>query len=1041
MHRTRRNRKMVIFSLLGVLLLISVGYAAFSSSFKIKGSSKITSNWDVRITSVVKGTFSGSAEEATVGGAKVDPQCSETGTPKLCENGLNVSINVDLYQSGDAAEYDITVSNKGDLDAKLNDVIVDDANSSEALLITVTGYAPGQKLYKNGSPDSSRVIHVKIEYNPDYEGGPTSGEINLNFSYVQDDGEDTPSVYRTVTYDYQTNGGSKENETVSYGVNKNVDLSLTDDTREGYTFVGWNTYKSAKEGLSTYVMPNNDVTLYAIYSRTVNITYTKDSRIETIGKNSDTCIMYNNSSSCSVTLPSITPIEGYTTDGWYDGHTKVGNENKKYNASDNVTLTAKAEVPTKYTVTFNPDGGEVTPLTIEVPYEEAIGEMPVPTKDGYVFGGWYISETEEIDEDYVPEDNIEVTAKWFTSDIVAVMDGVGYTSLSSAIDNVQTGNVTKTIKLLKDISETKTISSGKNIILNMNGHSITRSDGNRIFINNGTLVIKNGSFSRTGSTNVIQNNSVMKIINCNITSSANSGAIDNVDAGADMEIIDTRVEMTGARQAIYNNGGKLTIKGNSYLSNVKDRAALHNLNNGNVTIESGTIISTSTIGAVYNQSGTVTIGTKDGLIDNDNIVIQSSSYGVAASGNVNFYDGVIKGILGALNNSSDTVFTEIEDESEIINDIEVIDGSTYKTMYLNPNGEKYTVTFNPNGGEVSIQSKQVIDGQRIGGLPVPTRDLYNFVGWYTGLSDGVEVTSTYTVNKDITIYARWEKRPTYLITFETDGGSSVDDLEIEQGSAIETLPKPTKEGLYFDGWFLEDTFKTKVKNGYVPDDNITLYAKWSDSTFHTVFEHEGECIFNGSSSNITGSECQEYADKKYIDTGISLYSEENIDKDYEVSFEIVNYDETKNGNQSTLFNTKNEANGYPGLVFRKKNNIQFELASRKTSSANESILFTSNDIITLSIYRIDGEIYYSLNGGDKVFVNDLTEFNPTFDLTAWFGAAPTDGTATKAQRYFVGTLKNMYIKLGTYQEPNTYRITYDTNGGNTMSPDHKNFSN
>ena len=36
-------------------------------------------------------------------------------------------------------------------------------------------------------------------------------------------------------------------------------------------------------------------------------------------------------------------------------------------------------------------------------------------------------------------------------------------------------------------------------------------------------------------------------------------------------------------------------------------------------------------------------------------------------------------------------------------------------------------------------------------------------------------------------------------------------------------------------------------------------------------------------------------------------------------------------------------------------------------------------------------------------------------MSAWFGAAPVNAAGTSAQRYFVGTLKNMYIKLGTYE--------------------------
>ena len=53
MHRTKRKRKIIIIiSLIGILLTMIVGYAAFSTNLTIKGSSKVTSNWDIRITNV-----------------------------------------------------------------------------------------------------------------------------------------------------------------------------------------------------------------------------------------------------------------------------------------------------------------------------------------------------------------------------------------------------------------------------------------------------------------------------------------------------------------------------------------------------------------------------------------------------------------------------------------------------------------------------------------------------------------------------------------------------------------------------------------------------------------------------------------------------------------------------------------------------------------------------------------------------------------------------------------------------------------------------
>ena len=78
------------------------------------------------------------------------------------------------------------------------------------------------------------------------------------------------------------------------------------------------------------------------------------------------------------------------------------------------------------------------------------------------------------------------------------------------------------------------------------------------------------------------------------------------------------------------------------------------------------------------------------------------------------------------------------------------------TYQESSNTETYKVTYNANGGSVSPSSKTINIGEQIGTLPTPTAPTgKSFTGWYTGLTDGVEVTSTYTPNSNITIYARY----------------------------------------------------------------------------------------------------------------------------------------------------------------------------------------------------------------------------------------------------------------------------------------------
>ena len=77
----------------------------------------------------------------------------------------------------------------------------------------------------------------------------------------------------------------------------------------------------------------------------------------------------------------------------------------------------------------------------------------------------------------------------------------------------------------------------------------------------------------------------------------------------------------------------------------------------------------------------------------------------------------------------------------------------------------YTISFNPNGGSVSTNKKDVITGETYGELPTPTRSGYSFSGWYTQANDGSLITSSTTVDltADQTLYAHWERNETGFV--------------------------------------------------------------------------------------------------------------------------------------------------------------------------------------------------------------------------------------------------------------------------------------
>lgn len=73
--------------------------------------------------------------------------------------------------------------------------------------------------------------------------------------------------------------------------------------------------------------------------------------------------------------------------------------------------------------------------------------------------------------------------------------------------------------------------------------------------------------------------------------------------------------------------------------------------------------------------------------------------------------------------------------------------------------EEYTVTFDANGGSVTPTSARTRDG-KLSSLPTPTRDGYQFDGWFTAETGGDQVKANETVfTSNATVYAHWTEKP------------------------------------------------------------------------------------------------------------------------------------------------------------------------------------------------------------------------------------------------------------------------------------------
>ena len=168
----------------------------------------------------------------------------------------------------------------------------------------------------------------------------------------------------------------------------------------------------------------------------------------------------------------------------------------------------------------------------------------------------------------------------------------------------------------------------------------------------------------------------------------------------------------------------------------------------------------------------------------------------------------------------------------------------------------HTLTFNAsaNGGTCAEISRSVKDGIAIGELPTASKSSSLFLGWYTASSGGTQYTASSTLTADATAYAQF--RTSYTVTFDTDGGSAVDSIQVVAGSKIGTLPTSTKDDYQLVGWFSSRTSSTQYNSETVINSNMTFYAQWISEVFY--FETIGTPL--KTTGEALGAGFEDYAD-------------------------------------------------------------------------------------------------------------------------------------------------------------------------------------
>ena len=507
--------------------------------------------------------------------------------------------------------------------------------------------------------------------------------------------------------------------------------TLPTPTRTGYTFNGWNgknlfdknAITNGYEISGTNIVQNANWFVSDYIEVEAGATYTISGKTQGAAilyydQNKENVVRGPDAVTGTITIPSgkkYIRINGLLTekDTVQIEKGSVATQYESYYVTDTTVVTTAKDHTLKanwtantYTVVFNANNGTGTMANQTITYDTTVTlTTNTFTRVGYKFTGWSTTannangSTTYIDGQTVnnmaPSGNVNLYAIWVAANYGEYdSNGVwqrGTISLQEAVDKVATGNTIKPITTVAETTKT-TINAGKNIILDLNGNTITYTGDTAVIDNKGTLLIKDSS-----QTNIdLVGSGVLESSTSTVVTSSSSLTITGGtilgDCGKANGVETTTVYSTGS----FNmTGGKITSKSGAALISYGSTDTI----SGNAIIEkkindNGTFYSSACFS--YGGTGKATIS-GNAVLQNDNgngsnVVYNSSSGTIEIGGNATVQN---LGAVQTISNASTGTIT-IKDSAQVTS----AGGRVILNGYGSGNSSNYG-TIQINGGQLS----------------------------------------------------------------------------------------------------------------------------------------------------------------------------------------------------------------------------------------------------------------------------------------------------------------------------------------------------
>ena len=378
-------------------------------------------------------------------------------------------LNGDVLPNGTQCVYTITAYGEGDYgDTVDNEELGRPVTDFESF---VDGKEPtfnGHKMDKTGDVLSFDVLvdtqAPKLENNA-VTFYQKDGRTYMQGTVYDEDGSLAPvAVHAQVSRTYTDSTGREITEYNIDLLNPLYSQSIYDADTHTFTFTADVTeYRGSYNWTGNVYLSCGD---YAANDRTYAIkvdasqglTLSQTSARLHPGQSFDLSVNNNTGSTAPITRTSSNPeVATVDENGVVTAH-KPGYAYIKVSTDINTSVTAYCVVEVLpgqgYTVTLDANGGKVEPSALAVVYGQAVGTLPVPTREGYTFGGWYDKDGNRYDASsvYSVKGDTTLTARWIENG-VQTGDGFPIFLLSGAMMAAAAGAVMLLLKRRKLMGE------------------------------------------------------------------------------------------------------------------------------------------------------------------------------------------------------------------------------------------------------------------------------------------------------------------------------------------------------------------------------------------------------------------------------------------------------------------------------------------------------------------------------------------------------------------------------------------------------------